>query len=52
MEILTDIPLSQPEAEFYKKFKNLSVNEQPMPQGEGSIRISPFDDYFIFTLYD
>jgi hypothetical protein len=52
MEILTDISLSQPEAEFYKKFKNLSVNEQPMPQGEGSIRISPFDDYFIFTLYD
>jgi len=52
MEILTDIPLSQREAEFYKKFKNLSVNEQPMPQGEGSIRISPFDDYFIFTLYD
>lgn len=52
MEILTDIPLSKPEAEFYKKFKNLSVNEGPKPQGEGSIRISPFDDYFIFTLYD
>lgn len=52
MEILTNISLSQTEAEFYKKFKNLSVNEQPMPQGEGSIRISPFDDYFIFTLYD
>lgn len=52
MEILTDISLSKPEAEIYKKFKNLSVNEQPMPQGEASIRISPFDDYFIFTLYD
>jgi hypothetical protein len=52
MEILTDIPLSQPQAEFYKKFKNLSVNETPKPQGEGSIRLSPFDDYFIFTLYD
>lgn len=52
MEILTDIPLSKPEAEFYKKFKNLSVNEGPKPQGEGSIRLSPFDDYFIFTLYD
>jgi hypothetical protein len=52
MEILTDIAVSKVESEFYKKFKNLSVNEQPMPQGEGSIRISPFDDYFIFTLYD
>lgn len=52
MDILTDTPLSQAEAEFYKKFKNLSVNEQPMSQGDGSIRISPFDDYFVFTLYD
>ena len=52
MEILTEISLSQPETEFYKKLKNLSVNEQPLPQGEGTIRISPFDDYFIFTLYD
>jgi uncharacterized membrane-anchored protein YhcB (DUF1043 family) len=52
MEILTDIPLSKTEAEFYKKFKSLSVNEKPMPQGDGTVRISPFDDYFIFTLYD
>jgi hypothetical protein len=52
MEILTDIAVTKVEAEFYKKFKNLSVNEEPKPQGEGVIRISPFDDYFIFTLYD
>jgi hypothetical protein len=52
MEILTDIPLSEKESQIYKKFKNLSVNETPKPQGEGTIRISPFDDYFIFTLYD
>lgn len=52
MEILTDISLSKPEVEIYKKFKNLSVNEKPMPQGDGTIKISPFDDYFIFTLYD
>jgi hypothetical protein len=52
MEILTDIPLSEKESQVYKKFKNLSVNETPKPQGEGTIRISPFDDYFIFTLYD
>lgn len=52
MEILTDIPVTNIEAEFYKKFKSLSVNEEPKPQGEGVIRLSPFDDYFIFTLYD
>jgi hypothetical protein len=33
-------------------FENLSVSEAPLPQGDGSIRISPFDDYFLFTLYD
>lgn len=52
MEILTDIAVNKVEAEFYKKFKNLSVNEEPKPQGEGVVRISPFDDYFLFTLYD
>ncbi len=52
MEILTDISLNKIEANFYKKFKSLSVNEEPMPQGEGTIKISPFDDYFIFTLYN
>lgn len=35
-----------------KTFQNLSVSEAPLPQGDGSIRISPFDDYFLFTLYD
>lgn len=52
MEIRTDIALAETESIFYKKFKNLSVNEEPKPQGDGVIRISPFDDYFIFTLYD
>lgn len=52
MEIRTDIPLTERESVFYKKFKNLSVNEEPKPQGDGVIRISPFDDYIIFTLYD
>lgn len=47
-----EVQLTETESKFYKKFKNLSVNEEPMPQGEGSIRISPFDDYFIFTIYD
>jgi len=52
MAITTDIALSEKESEVYKRFVNLSVNESPMPQGEGTIRISPFDDYFIFTIYD
>jgi hypothetical protein len=52
MEIRTDIALTETESIFYKKFKNLSVNEEPKPQGDGVIRISPFDDYFIFTIYD
>lgn len=52
MAITTDIALSEKESIVYKKFKSLSVNEEPKPQGEGVIRISPFDDYFIFTIYD
>jgi hypothetical protein len=28
------------------------VNEEALPQGDGVIRISPFDDFFIFVLYD
>lgn len=52
MEIITDIALTEQDARAIKKFKNLSVNQAPLPQGDGTIRISPFDDYFIFTLYD
>ena len=26
--------------------------KRPLPQGDGTIRISPFDDYYIFTFYD
>lgn len=52
MAINTEIPLSEKETQVYKKFVNLSVNEEPKPQGEGTIKISPFDDYFIFTIFD
>lgn len=52
MEILTDLSLSETESIYFKRFKNLSVNEEPLPQGQGIIKISPFDDYFLFTLYD
>ncbi len=50
--INTEIPISKRQAEVYKKFVNLSVNEEILPQGDGTIRISPFDDYILFTLYD
>jgi hypothetical protein len=50
--INTNIPLSEKETTIYKKFKSLAVNEEPKLQGDGVIKISPFDDYFIFTLYN
>ena len=52
MAIETNISLTGTQKEYYQKFVNLSVNEEAMPQGDGIIRISPFDDFFIFTLYD
>lgn len=52
MEINTNVSLSPTETQIFKKFKNLSVNETPKSQGEGTIRISPFDDYFLFTIFD
>lgn len=51
-EINTNISVSKKEAQVYKKFQTTSTVEQPLPQGDGSIRISPFDDYFLFTLYE
>lgn len=52
MEINTNITVSERESRIYKRLQNLSVNEEPLPQGDGNIRISPFDDYFMFTLFD
>lgn len=52
MAIQTNQPLTKKESQVYKRFKALSVNEEPLPQGDGTIRISPFDDYVIFTLFD
>ena len=52
MAINTEISISKTQAEVYKRFVNLSVNEEILPQGDGTIRISPFDDYILFTLYD
>jgi len=50
--VRTNISLTKTEKEFYQRFVNLSVNEEPLPQGDGMIRISQFDDYYLFTMYD
>jgi len=52
MAIQSNIALTKNEVQVYKKFKSLSVNEDPKLQGDGVIRISPFDDYFLFTLFN
>ena len=52
MPINTNISLTETQKTYYQRFVNLSVNETPLPQGDATIRISPFDDYFLFTLFD
>jgi len=52
MSIDTNITLTAPQKEYYQRFVNLGVNDLPMPQGDGVIRISPFDDYYLFTLFN
>ena len=37
---------------IYKKFTDLAVDDVILPQGDGTIRISPFDDYILFTIYE
>jgi len=50
--IETNIALNTTEKQYYQRFVNLSVNEEPLPQGDATIRITPFDDFFLFTLFD
>jgi len=50
--IQTDQAIGLRKAQVYQRFKNLSVSEELLPQGDGTIRISPFDDYILFTLYE
>jgi hypothetical protein len=50
--VRTNISVNKTQKEYYQKFVNLAVNEKPLPQGDGIIRISPFDDYFLFTIFD
>jgi hypothetical protein len=51
-EIRTNIAVTETESQAFKKFQTTSTQEQPLSQGDGVIRISPFDDYFLFTLYE
>ena len=50
--IQSGIAVTKKEREYFKKFTSLNPTAEPLPQGEGVIRISPFDDYVIFTLFD
>ena len=50
--IQTNISVTPTQKEYYQKFVNLSVNTEALPQGDATIRISPFDDYFLFTVFD
>jgi len=52
MAVQTNISVTKKEREYYKKFTTLNPTAEPLPQGDGVIRISPFDDYIIFTLFD
>lgn len=44
--------VSETESKIYKRFKNLGEGNTPLPQGDAQIRISPFDDYYLFTLFE
>ncbi len=50
--VQSNISVTKKEREYFKKFTSLNPTSEPLPQGEGTIRISPFDDYVIFTLFD
>ncbi len=50
--IQTNAPIAAPTREYFKKFTSLNPTAEPLPQGDGVIRISPFDDYIIFTIFD
>lgn len=52
MAVQTNISVTKTQREYYKKFTSLNPTAEPLPQGDGTIRISPFDDYIIFTLFD
>lgn len=46
-----DINLTDRQLEVYKQIINLSPNETPKLQGDGVLKISPFDNYYLITIY-
>ena len=50
--ITTNVSATKPYIEYYQRFVTLNPTADLLPNGDGTIRISPFDDYIIFTLYD
>lgn len=50
--ITSNITKTKPYLEYYQKFVTLNPTAPLLPNGDGTIRISPFDDYIIFTIYD
>ena len=52
MAVQSNISVTKTQREYFKKFTSLNPTAEALPQGDGVIRISPFDDYIIFTLFD
>ena len=50
--VQTNISVTEVEKEYFKRFTSLNPTAEALPQGDGTIRISPFDDYVIFTIFD
>ena len=50
--VQSNISVTKKQREYFKRFTSLNPTTEPLPQGDGTIRISPFDDYFLFTLFD
>ena len=51
MAVQTNETYTSNQAEYFKRFTSLNPTAEPLPQGDGQIRISPFDDYVIFTIF-
>ncbi len=52
MAVQTNETFTSNQAEYFKRFTSLNPTAEALPQGDGQIRISPFDDYVIFTIFD
>lgn len=50
--VQSNISVTKKQREYFKRFTSLNPTTEPLPQGDGTIRISPFDDYIIFTIFD